>query len=59
MRGQCRGRMGQSWRRRQRASQELLRHFRIVTDPVKLADLYAEAKRQRANADSVKEERQP
>jgi hypothetical protein len=59
MRGLCRGRMGPSWRRRQRASEELLRHVRIVTDPVKLAYLYAEAKRQRANADVVKEESQP
>jgi hypothetical protein len=59
MRRICRRRLGQSWRRRQRASEELLRHLRVVTDPAKLAYLYAEAKRRRANADVVKEEGQP
>jgi hypothetical protein len=58
MRRICRRRLGPSWRR-QRASEELLRHLRIVTDPAKLAYLYAEAKRRRANADVVKEEGRP
>ena len=48
MRRMCRRRLGSSWRRRQRASEELLRRVRIVTDPAKLAYLYAsqEATRQ-------------
>jgi hypothetical protein len=58
MRRMCR-RVGPSWQRRQRANEELLRHVRIVTDPARLAYLYAEAKRRRANADVVKEEGQP
>jgi hypothetical protein len=59
MRRMCRWRLGSSWRKRQRASEELLRQVRIVTDPAKLAYLYAEAKRRRSIADVVKEESQP
>lgn len=59
MRRMCRRRLGSSWRKRQRASEDLLRNVRIVTDPAKLAYLYAEAKRRRAIADVVKEESQP
>jgi hypothetical protein len=56
MRRICRRRLGSCWRRRQRASAELLGRVRIVTDPAKLAYLHAEAKRRRANAEVVKEE---
>jgi hypothetical protein len=55
MRRMCRRRQGLSWRRRQRASEELLRQVRIVTDPAKLAYLHAEARKLRGNAEPKEE----
>jgi hypothetical protein len=52
MKGMCRERSS-SWRNSERAS-SLLRHARIVTDPKKLAQLHAEAAKQKLRADAVR-----
>ena len=48
MQRMCREVASHAWRARQRAAAELLRHARIVTDPIKLAFLKAEVLKRRA-----------
>jgi hypothetical protein len=52
MKRMCRETVMPGWRRRQLAIAELLRHARIVTDPVKLARLSAEIARRKARTES-------
>lgn len=52
MKGMCRERSS-SWRNSQLAS-SLLRHARIVTDPKKLAQLHAEAAKQKLRAKTAR-----
>jgi hypothetical protein len=48
MKRMCRETMTQTWRRRQLAISDLLRHARIVTDPNTLEDLKAQAVKREA-----------
>jgi hypothetical protein len=43
MKGQCRATIRPTWRTREMAVTELLRHATVVSDPVRLAYLNAEA----------------
>ena len=47
----CHERMTQTWRRRQLAVTDLLRHAKIVTDPITLEYLNAQVALRRARAD--------
>ncbi len=51
MRRLCHVRMTQTWRRRQLAVTELLRHAKIVTDPITLEYLNAQVALRRARAE--------
>jgi hypothetical protein len=48
----CRKTTAPTWRRRQLAMTELLRHARVVTDPTKLKFLNAELARRKARTES-------
>jgi hypothetical protein len=61
MKRPCHERMTQTWRRRQLAVTELLRHAKIVTDPITLENLNAQValRRARAEGDPQRARRQP
>jgi hypothetical protein len=51
MRRMCRETMTQTWRRRQLAMADLLRHAKIVTDPGKLEYLNAQVAKRKARTE--------
>jgi hypothetical protein len=61
MRSLCHNTTTQTWRRRQLAVTELLRHAKIVTDPITLEYLNAQValRRARAEGDRQRARRQP
>jgi hypothetical protein len=61
MRRLCHNTTTQTWRRRQLAVTELLRHAKIVTDPITLEYLNAQValRRARAEGDRQRARRQP
>ena len=61
MRRLCHDTTTQTWRRRQLAVTELLRHAKIVTDPITLEYLNAQValRRARAEGDRQRARRQP
>ena len=61
MRSLCHNTTTQTWRRRQLAVTELLRHAKIVTDPITLEYLNAQValRRAKAEGDRQRARRQP
>jgi hypothetical protein len=61
MKRMCRETVTQTWRRRQLAMTELLRHAKIVTDPNKLEYLNARVaeRKTRIEGDALRARRQP